>query len=42
MNIVTLEHISKVFTESKVFDEADFFLKVGEKVGVLCINGPVK
>ncbi len=42
MNIVTLEHISKVFTERKVFEEADFFLQEGEKVGVVGINGTGK
>ena len=42
MNIVTLEKISKVFTERQVFDETDFFLQEGEKVGVVGINGTGK
>ena len=42
MNIVTLEKISKVFTHRKVFDEADFYLQEGEKVGVVGINGTGK
>lgn len=42
MNIITLEKISKVFTERKVFDETDFFLEEGEKVGIVGINGTGK
>lgn len=42
MNIVTLEKISKVFTERKVFEETDFYLQEGEKVGVVGINGTGK
>ena len=42
MNIVTLEKISKVFTERQVFDETDFFLEEGEKVGIVGINGTGK
>lgn len=42
MNIVTLENISKVFTERKVFEETDFYLQEGEKVGVVGINGTGK
>lgn len=42
MNIITLEKISKVFTERQVFDEADFYLQEGEKVGVVGINGTGK
>ncbi|MDO5155349.1 MAG: ABC-F family ATP-binding cassette domain-containing protein [Eubacteriales bacterium] len=42
MNIITLENISKVFTERKVFDETSFYLQEGEKVGVVGINGTGK
>lgn len=42
MNIITLEHISKVFTERKVFEDTDFYLQEGEKVGVVGINGTGK
>ena len=42
MNIVTLENITKVFTERQVFDEANFYLDEGEKVGVVGINGTGK
>ena len=42
MNIITLERISKVFTERKVFEDTDFYLQEGEKVGVVGINGTGK
>lgn len=42
MNIVTLDNITKVFTERRVFDETDFYLQEGEKVGVVGINGTGK
>lgn len=42
MSIVTLEKITKVFTERQVFDEANFYLEEGEKVGVVGINGTGK
>lgn len=42
VNILTLENITKVFTERKVFDEASFYMEEGEKVGVVGINGTGK
>lgn len=42
MNIVTLENISKIFTQRKVFDETDFYLEEGEKVGIVGVNGTGK
>lgn len=42
MNIVTLENITKVFTERQVFDSASFYLEEGEKIGVVGINGTGK
>lgn len=41
-NILSLENITKVFTERKVFDNTSFFLQSGEKVGVIGINGTGK
>ena len=38
-NTKILGNITKVFTERRVFDETDFFLQEGEKVGVVGING---
>lgn len=42
MNILTLENITKVFTERKVFDETSFYMEDGEKVGIIGINGTGK
>lgn len=42
MNIITLDRISKVYTERKVFENASFYLQEGEKVGVIGINGTGK
>ncbi len=42
MNILTLEHIKKNYTERMLFDDASFFLQEGEKVGVIGINGTGK
>lgn len=42
MNILTAEHLKKSYTERLLFDDADFYLHEGEKVGVLGINGTGK
>lgn len=42
MNILTLEKISKVYTQRKLFDEASFYMQDGEKVGIVGINGTGK
>ncbi|MBE5853681.1 MAG: ABC-F family ATP-binding cassette domain-containing protein [Lachnospiraceae bacterium] len=42
MNIITLEQITKVYTERKLFDQTDFFMQEGEKIGVVGINGTGK
>lgn len=42
MNILTLENITKVYTERKLFDGADFYLQEGEKIGIIGINGTGK
>ncbi|MGN0355758.1 MAG: ABC-F family ATP-binding cassette domain-containing protein [Muricoprocola sp.] len=42
MNLLTIEHLTKVFTERKVFDDAQFSINEGEKIGVIGINGTGK
>ncbi len=42
MNILTLEKITKFYSERKLFDEADFYLQEGEKVGIIGVNGTGK
>ena len=41
-NIITIEHLSKVYTERKVFDDTDFSMLEGEKVALIGINGTGK
>ena len=42
MNLLTIENLTKVFTERKIFDGADFSINENEKIGVIGINGTGK
>lgn len=42
MNIITLDNITKVYTERKLFDETSFFMQENEKIGIVGINGTGK
>lgn len=42
MNLLTIEKLTKVFTERKVFDEADFSVNEHEKIGIIGVNGTGK
>ncbi len=42
VNLVTIENITKSYTERLLFDHASFFLGEGEKVGIIGINGTGK
>lgn len=42
MNLLSLENLTKSFTDRKLFDGASFFLQEGEKVGIIGINGTGK
>lgn len=42
MNILTVEHLTKTYTEEPLFDDASFYLQEDEKVGVIGINGTGK
>lgn len=42
MNLLTIEKMTKVFTERKIFDEADFSINSGDKIGLIGINGTGK
>ena len=42
MNLVTAEHLTKSYTERLLFDDADFSINEGEKIGLIGINGTGK
>ena len=42
MNIINIEHISKIFGERKIFDDASFGIQEGDKIGIIGINGTGK
>ncbi len=42
MNLLTVENITKAYSERKLFDGASFFLNEGEKIGVIGVNGTGK
>ena len=39
MNLLTVDHITKVYTQRELFHDASFYLQDGEKVGIIGING---
>lgn len=41
-NIVTIEHLSKVYTERQIFNDTDFSINEGEKVALIGVNGTGK
>lgn len=42
MNILSVENLTKSYTEEPLFDNASFYLQEGEKVGIIGINGTGK
>lgn len=42
VNILTVENVTKSYTERKMLQEASFYLQEGEKVGVIGVNGTGK
>ncbi len=42
MNLVTIEHLTKSYTERLLFDDTSFSIQEGEKIGVIGINGTGK
>lgn len=42
MNLVTIEHLSKSYTERLLFDDTSFSINEGEKIGLIGINGTGK
>lgn len=39
MNIINIEHISKVFGGKTIFEDASYGVQEGDKVGIIGING---
>lgn len=42
MNILNIEHVSKVFGVKKVFDDVSYGIHEGDKIGIIGINGTGK
>lgn len=42
MNIINIEHISKIFGEKVIFEDASFGIHEGDKIGIVGINGTGK
>lgn len=42
MNLLTAEHLTKVYTERKLLDDVDFGIQDGDKIGVIGVNGTGK
>ena len=42
MNILNIEHVSKVFGEKTIFDDVSFVIQEGDKIGIIGINGTGK
>lgn len=42
MNVLNLEHISKIYGEKTIFDDVSFGIHEGDKIGVIGINGTGK
>ena len=42
MNLLTLENVSKSFTERMLFDHISLGINEGDKIGVIGINGTGK
>ncbi len=42
MNIINIEHISKIYGEKVIYDDASFGIQQGDKIGIVGINGTGK
>ena len=42
MSLITMEHLTKSYTERRLFDDTSFSIQEGEKVGLIGINGTGK
>ena len=42
MNILNIEHVSKIFGDKKIFDDVSYGIQEGDKIGIIGLNGTVK
>ena len=42
MNLMTMEHLTKYYTERMLFEDTSFSINSGEKIGIIGINGTGK
>ena len=42
MNILNIEHVSKIFGEKRIFDDISYGIHEGDKIGIIGINGTGK
>lgn len=42
MNVLNIEHISKLFGEKRIFDDVSYGIHEGDKIGIIGINGTGK
>ncbi len=42
MNVLNIEHVSKIFGEKKIFDDISYGIHEGDKIGIIGINGTGK
>lgn len=42
MNILNIEHVSKIFGEKRIFDNVSYGIHEGDKIGIIGINGTGK
>ena len=39
MNVINIEHISKIYGEKKIFDDISLGIQQDDKIGIIGING---
>ena len=42
MNVLNIEHVSKIFGDKKIFDDISYGIHDGDKIGLIGINGTGK
>ena len=42
MNLITIEHVSKSYTERMLFDDVSLGINEGDRIGIIGINGTGK